>query len=221
MLQAVIFDMDGSLIDSMWIWKAIDTEYLGRFGIALPEDLQESIGGKSFTETAVYFKERFSIPDDIVQIKEEWNRMAWDKYANEVPLKSGAEEFLQLCSQRKLRLGIATSNSRELVDHIVRVHGLERYFECIVTGCEVEKGKPSPDIYLTVAQKLSVKPENCLVFEDIVQGIQAGKAAGMKVCAVDDIHSRAQEMEKRALADYYIEDYKQLTDSFFDEIAVE
>ena len=220
MFKAVIFDMDGSLVDSMWIWKAIDIEYLGRFGIELPEDLQDSIGGKSFTETAVYFKERFQLPDSIEQIKEAWNRMAWDKYEREVPLKKGVEGFLLRCKEQGILLGIATSNSRELVDNIVKVHHLDDYFTCVMTGCEVEKGKPAPDIYLAVANRLGVKPQECLVFEDIVQGIQAGQAAGMKVCAVDDAFSKAQEEEKRRRADYYIEDYTQLTDSLSAEFDV-
>ncbi len=212
MVKAVIFDLDGSLVDSMWIWKAIDIEYLGKFGIELPTDLQDSIGGKSFTETAIYFKERFQISDSLEQIKEDWNRMAYDKYANEVPLKPGVREFLNYCREHQIRLGIATSNSRELVDNIVRTHDLADYFDCVMTGCEVAKGKPAPDIYLAVAKQLEVAPADCLVFEDIVQGIQAGKAAGMQVCAVDDAFSRAQEKEKRNLADYYIHHYNEVMD---------
>ncbi len=212
MVKAVIFDLDGSLVDSMWIWKAIDIEYLGKFGIELPPDLQDSIGGKSFTETAIYFKERFQISDSLEQIKEDWNRMAYDKYANEVPLKPGVREFLNYCREHQIRLGIATSNSRELVDNIVRTHDLADYFDCVMTGCEVAKGKPAPDIYLAVAKQLEVAPADCLVFEDIVQGIQAGKAAGMQVCAVDDAFSRAQEKEKRNLADYYIHHYNEVMD---------
>ena len=217
MMKAVIFDLDGSLVDSMWIWKAIDMEYLGKFGIELPPDLQDSIGGKSFTETAIYFKERFQIPDSLEQIKEDWNRMAYDKYANEVPLKPGVREFLDYCMEHQIRLGIATSNSRELVDNIVRTHELIDYFDCVMTGCEVAKGKPAPDIYLAVAKQLKVAPADCLVFEDIVQGIQAGKAAGMQVCAVDDAFSRAQEKEKRNLADYYIHHYNEVMDILLSE----
>ena len=85
-IKAVIFDLDGSLVDSMWIWRDIDIENLGRFGIELPKELQTEIEGKSFSETADYFKERFDIPDSLEQMKEDWNRMAWDKYMNEVML---------------------------------------------------------------------------------------------------------------------------------------
>lgn len=206
-IDAVIFDLDGSLVDSMWIWRAIDIEYLGKFGIPLPEDLQASIEGMSFSETAAYFKSHFPIPDPIEKIKEDWNRMAWDKYETEVPLKPGIPEFLRHCRKTGIKLGIATSNSRQLVENIAAVHNLREYFSCIMTGCDVARGKPAPDIYLAVAETLGVLPERCLVFEDILPGIQAGKAAGMKVCAVEDAYSANIRKEKEALADYYIEDY--------------
>jgi 16S rRNA pseudouridine516 synthase len=210
MIKAVIFDLDGSLVDSMWIWHAIDIEYLGKFGIPKPENLQADIGGRSFSETAVYFKERFQLPDTLQQIKDDWNRMAWDKYAKEVPLKEGVMDLMAFCKAKGILMGIATSNSRELVDNIVSVHQLEQYISCIMTGCEVEKGKPAPDVYLAVADRLGVKPEECLVFEDIIEGIMAGKAAGMKVCAVYDKHSEQQDEEKRQLADYYTYTFREL-----------
>lgn len=205
--DAVIFDLDGSLVDSMWMWKAIDIEYLDRFGIPLPEGLQSRIEGMSFSETAVYFKETFRIPDSLEKIKSDWNRMAWDKYTNEVPLKPGIPEFLEGCRENGILLGIATSNSRELVENIAEVHSLRDYFSCIMTGCDVARGKPAPDIYLAVAEALQVQPEKCLVFEDIIPGIQAGRNAGMRVCAVEDAYSRQDRESKKLLADYYIENF--------------
>lgn len=209
-IKAVIFDLDGSLVDSMWIWKEIDIEYLGKFGIPLPDNLQTKIEGMSFSETAVYFKERFRIPDSVEQMKEDWNRMAWDKYLHQVPLKDGIPEFLEGCRKRGILLGIATSNSRQLVENIAGVHGLHNFFQCIMTGCEVARGKPSPDIYLAVSDRLKVSPDQCLVFEDILPGIQAGKNAGMRVCAVEDEYSLADRAQKEALADYYITTYRGL-----------
>lgn len=205
--KAAIFDLDGTLVDSMWMWRQIDIEYLGKFGLTLPCDLQSKIEGMSFTETARYMKERFQIPDSIEQMKEDWNHMAWDKYMNEVPLKPGVSEFLKECKIRDIKLGIATSNSRELVETIADVHGLHDYFSCIMTGCDVPNGKPSPDIYLAVADNLNISPKDCIVFEDIIPGIMAGKNAGMQVCAVEDLYSLSSRNEKMELADYYIEDY--------------
>lgn len=206
-IEAVIFDLDGSLVDSMWMWRQIDIEYLGKFGIPLPEDLQSNIEGMSFSETSAYFKEFFNIPDSIEQIKEDWNRMAWDKYMNEVPLKEGIPVFLTECRKRGIKLGIATSNSRELVENIAAVHNLRDYFSCIMTGCDVAHGKPSPDIYQAVAANLQVPPGKCLVFEDIIPGIMAGKNAKMKVCAVEDAYSVPDREAKKKLADYYITDF--------------
>lgn len=206
-IKAVIFDLDGTLVDSMWIWKEIDIEYLGRFGITIPDGLQKEIEGFSFSETAAYFKERFQLPDSLDQIKEDWNRMAKEKYETEVPFKPGVPAFLQFCREQNIKMGIATSNSRELVTAAVKALGAADYFSCIMTACEVNKGKPAPDIYLAVAGALSVPPENCLVFEDIIPGIQAGKNAGMKVCAVEDLYSSHQKEEKKTAADYYIENY--------------
>ena len=206
-IDAVIFDMDGSLVDSMGMWRAIDIEYLGHFGIPLPENLQAEIEGMSFGETALYFKEHFPIPNSVEEIMQTWNRMAWDKYVYEVPLKEGIPEFLRGCKENGIALGIATSNSRELVENVAQVHRLRDYFTSIVTGSEVERGKPAPDIYLKAADELSVSPARCLVFEDIVAGILAGKNAGMRVCAVADAYSEHDADRKRKLADYYIEDY--------------
>ena len=208
--EAVIFDLDGSLVDSMWMWHEIDIEYLGKHNISMPQDLQACIEGMSFVETAVYFKEHFPIPDSLEEIMEEWNRMAWDKYLHEVPLKPGAGFFLKYCRKHQIKLGIATSNSRTLVENVLNAHGIAEYFSCIMTGTDIKKGKPAPDIYLAVARELDVLPEKCLVFEDIVPGIQAGKSAGMEVCAVEDAYSFHDRQAKMELADYYIEDFRGL-----------
>ena len=152
--KAIIFDLDGTLVDSMWIWRSIDIAYLGRFGIALPEDLQSKIEGMSFDETAVYFKETFGIADDVEEMKRTWNEMAADKYSNEVFLKDGVKELLVCCKQQGIRLGIASSNSRELVERILQAHHLEGVFDCVLTGTDSYRGKPAPDIYLAAAERL-------------------------------------------------------------------
>jgi HAD superfamily hydrolase (TIGR01509 family) len=209
-IKAVLFDLDGTLVDSMWMWRDIDIEFLGKHGIALPEDLQEKIEGMSFSETAVYFKKRFQLPLPLQEIKDEWNQMAWLKYANEVPLKEGVVEFLELLKANGIKAGIATSNSRELVDLVIKNLDIKDYFDSIRTSCEVERGKPEPDIYLFVAKDLGVDTEHCLVFEDVVQGIMAGKNAGMKVCAIYDHFSKENTKMKQELADYYIESFQDI-----------
>lgn len=208
--QGILFDLDGTLVDSMWMWRQIDIEYLSRFGIPLPEDLQKEIEGMSFSETACYFKQRFALPDEVETIKQDWNAMTAYKYGHEVFYKAGAEEFLRLCRKKSLKLGVATSNSRELADIAARALSLHDYMDCILTACEVNRGKPAPDVYLEAARRLGVPPDKCLVFEDIPAGIQAGKAAGMQVCAVEDAYSKNIREEKMAMADYYIESFTEL-----------
>jgi HAD superfamily hydrolase (TIGR01509 family) len=209
-IDAVIFDLDGTLVDSMWMWESIDKEYLGRFGLGLPSDLQSKIEGMSFSETALYFKTRFDLPDSLDQIKSDWNQMAWEKYLNEVPVKEGVIDLLEYLKKEGIPAGIATSNSRELVDLIIEKHQMQDYFASIRTSCEVAKGKPSPDIYLLVSKDLGCEPSRCLVFEDVLQGVMAGKNANMKVCAVYDKFSEKDEEEKIKLADYFIHSIREV-----------
>ena len=209
-IKGVIFDLDGTLVDSMWMWKAIDIEYLGKRGLDCPEDLQKKIEGMSFSETAVYFKERFQLPLSLEEIKACWTEMAVGKYRKEVPLKPGAGEFLEYCRQNGIATGIATSNGREIVDAVIEALRLGPYLNEVATACEVAAGKPEPDIYLEVARRLKVDPEACLVFEDIPEGILAGKRAGMTVIAMADRFSEDMEKEKRDLADGFISDYREL-----------
>lgn len=205
--KAVIFDLDGTLVDSMWMWHAIDIEYLGRYGYHCPPMLQREIEGMSFSETAVYFKETFHIPESLDEIKACWIEMSIEKYRKEVPLKKGALRFLQYLKERGVLMGIATSNGREMVDAVLHSLDIASYFQVITTGCEVAAGKPAPDIYLKVAEKLKTAPEDCMVFEDVPAGMTAGHAAGMTVCGVEDNHSAWMRTEKLKLSDFYIEDY--------------
>lgn len=209
-IDAVIFDLDGTLVDSMWMWKQIDIEYLGKYQIELPDNLQTEIEGMSFSETAVYFKERFHLKDTLEEIKAAWNEMAYDKYRHEVPFKEGALDFLRYLRKHKIKTGIATSNSKDLVDAVISRFKVDDLFDSIHTSCEVDKGKPAPDIYNLVASDLHVEPDRCLVFEDVINGIKAGKNASMRVCAVYDEFSKDVDEIKRDLADYYIHDYKQI-----------
>ena len=209
-IDAVIFDMDGSLVDSMWIWKQVDIDYFTSNGLTLPDDLQSKIEGKSFYQTAVYFKETFGFTDSVEEMMDKWNLMAHQKYAEEVSFKTGVVDLLNTCVKRNIKLGIATSNSRYLYDAVAGHLKLDEYFDTVLTGSEVLNGKPAPDVYLSAAQKLKVDPARCLVFEDITKGIEAAHNAGMKVCAVDDLYSLHQREDKKNMADYFIHDYTEL-----------
>ena len=211
--DAVLFDLDGTLVDSMWMWKEIDIEYLGRFGYTCPPDLQKIIEGMSFSETAEYFKSCFRIPDSIDEIKAAWIQMSIEKYRNEVTLKPGALRLLQYLEHTGKKAGIATSNGRDMVDAVLESLQIRPYFQVIATACEVAAGKPAPDIYLEVARRLQAEPSRCMVFEDVPAGILAGKRAGMRVCGVEDAFSTGMREEKIELADFYIDDYNELFDT--------
>ena len=176
--KGAIFDMDGTLMDSMWIWRDIDIEYLGRFGIALPEDLQAKIEGMSFAETAVYFREHFGITDSLEKIQSDWNDMAIDFYRHRIGMKRGARELLTQMKERGMKIGIATSNSVELTEECLAANGVADLFDTVRTSRDTPRGKPFPDIYLSVADEWGIAPEDLIVFEDIPNGAIAGKRAG-------------------------------------------
>ena len=209
-IKAVIFDVDGTLVDSMWIWKQVDIDFLKRRDIELPVDLQKDIEGLSYTSTAEYFKERFNLSETVEEIKEEWREMADDFYNNKIPLKIGVKEPLQIIRNNNLKIGIATSNSRDLVETMVKKHEIEEYFDGIRTSCEVPRSKPFPDVYLQAAKDLGVDPKECLVFEDTIAGATAATAAGMRVIAIYDEISAESRVELEQLAELYIMDFHEI-----------
>ena len=212
--DGVIFDLDGTLIDSMGIWHQIDIDYLGSKGIELPDDLQEKVEGKSFRETAIYFKERFKLPETIEEIMDVWNIMSFDMYTTKVVLKPGVINILEFIKNKGLKTGIATSNSTHLTKAVLKSMKIDNYFNTVVTGNDVKKGKPDPEIYLKAADKLDVPPSKCFVFEDIPSGILAGRNAGMTTCAVEDKYSLDLKHKKMLLADYYTVDFNSFLKEF-------
>lgn len=211
-IKACLFDLDGTLVDSMWMWPDIDREYLARFGISYKADIDKDIAGMSLTDTAKYFKERFGIKDSIEKIKADWEEMSVYKYANEVEAKLGAIEFLKDLKEKNIKIGIGTSNGRAMVNAVMKSLELDKYIDVVVTSCEVKNSKPAPDVYIKLMDILKVKASNCLVFEDIPAGIKAGKSAGAITFAMKDEFSKKQDREKRELADYFIEDFREVYD---------
>ena len=212
--DAVIFDLDGTLIDSMWVWAKIDETFLSELGLEVPKDMDKILEGKSFTETATYFKERFKLEMSVDAIKQRWNEMAWEFYTQKVPLKEGAKDFLIWLKERNIKMGIATSNSIQLVEAVLEALNIREYFSQIRTSCEVGRGKPFPDIYLKVAEDLSVEPSKCLIFEDIPNGLRAGKAAGMSAWGIFDNQTEEMEREMKEIADHFVMDYYEVMRSF-------
>ena len=215
--KAVIFDLDGSLVDSMWVWAQVDRIFMEKYNLIPPEDYHKAIEGMSYTETAKYFIDTFpTLGLTVEEIKNEWTEMTRDMYKYEVCLKEGAFEFLETMRRDGIELGIASSNSRELIETVLKSLRILSYFKAIRTSCEVAAGKPAPDVYLKVADDIGVRPQNCLVFEDVPKGIEAGKKAGMTVCAVDDEYSRHLDGEKKLLADYFIHDYSDIKNNTYE-----
>jgi len=209
--QAIIFDMDGTLIDSMYLWREVDKEFLQKRGFSVPVDLFHHLPqGNSFIQTAQYFKDRFGLADSPESIMQEWNDMVSWHYENEVKLKPGAKEVLEKLYQKKVPLGLGTSNSYDLAKKVLTRNGVWDYFSAVVTGDMELLGKPYPDIYLECAKQLKIPPEYCLVIEDTLPGIQAAKAAGMKAIAIYDKDSLEFHPQMQVLADAFVHNFKEL-----------
>ncbi|GFP73975.1 HAD family hydrolase [Clostridium fungisolvens] len=206
-IKAAIFDLDGTLIDSMWIWEKIDTDYLINKGYAKPENLKDEIGHLSFEQTAIYFKNKFNIQDTVEEIMNDWHSMAVAHYTTDVKLKPGAKDFLIKLKSMNIKIGLATSNSHELLKAALEANEIYELFDSITTTDEVTRGKNFPDVYLLSSEKLGVKPDECVVFEDILPAVQGAKAAGMKVIAVYDESSENDKEKVISLANSYIESY--------------
>jgi len=214
--QAVIFDMDGTLIDSMQVWRNVDQVFLQSRLLEVPTDLFDHLpAGNSFIQTAQYFKDRFGLPDSPESIMQEWTEMVGNLYATTIELKPGARELLKRLQENKIKIGLGTSNSLELAKKVLLRNSVWHLFQCAVTGDINLRGKPYPDIYRLAAERLQEKPENCLVIEDTLTGVQAGKAAGMTVFAVYDEDSREHHSHIQKLADGFYLDFESLSDDLF------
>lgn len=217
-IEAVLFDLDGTLVDSMWMWEQIDLEFLSARKIDMPKNLKYEIEGISFAQTADYFIERFDLTESREELMKLWNGMAYEKYCKEVPLKPGAKRFLDYLKSQGIKIGIGTSNSYDLTRACLKAHGILEDIDYILTSDEVPRGKPEPDIYLMGAEHFGVEPVHCMVFEDIPNGMIAAIQAGMKVCGVADEFSKEQTKRKKELSDYYITSYDQIFDGSYEDL---
>ncbi|MDD4310074.1 MAG: HAD family phosphatase [Candidatus Cloacimonetes bacterium] len=214
--KAIIFDLDGTLIDSMQLWRSVDAEFLNSRGITVPADLFAHLPhGNSFVQTAQYFKDRFALPDSVQSIMQEWTDMVCHHYETSIQLKPGVKGLITELVCLEIQIGLGTSNSLELAQKSLIYNGIWDYFKCAVTGDLHLKGKPFPDIYLLAAERLGVSPIECLVIEDTLTGVQAGKAAGMSVFAIYDEDSREHHNRIQELADGFYMDYASLQAALF------
>ena len=209
-MKAAIFDLDGTLIDSMWVWEQIDKDYLESIGHPVPPNLKDDITHLSLSQTAVYFKKRFNIKDSIDSIISTWSNMAYYQYANNIHLKKGAFEFLSHLKASNIKIGLATSNSIDLLTAVLKNNKIYDFFDTITVSDEVKVGKDNPDIYLLSAKKLGVSPSECIVFEDIPAAVSGAKKANMKVVAICDEYEKDSHPLLKEMADRYIYNYFEL-----------
>ena len=213
MIKAVIFDLDGTLIDSMGVWLDVDKEFLQRRDIVVPPNLFDEIeGGNSFSETADFFKKRFNLSDSIEEIMQEWTDMVFHHYRDMVKLKSGALELLNYLKKNSISMAVGTSNSDYLAETVLKSNNILSYFKLVITGKDHIKGKPFPDIFLEAAKRMDKLPNECIVIEDTYAGVMAAKNANIKVCGIYDKHSEREISKIKATADWYVTDFYQLYD---------
>ena len=184
---AVIFDLDGVLADSepVW-WNEIDATLLAEHGVTYRGEYHRDVLGVSYSIAVEFYRKAFGIAAPADEMMRRRAEIAKEFFAHRIPIFPATKPVLTELRQLNLRLGIATSSLSESARPFLVRHELTAFFDAIVTGDELERGKPHPDIYLRAAERLSVAPESCLVVEDALSGIKAGKAAGMRVAAIPD-----------------------------------
>lgn len=209
-IKGVIFDLDGTLVDSMGVWTNVDIQYLQKRGFEVPADLTKQIQGLTFEDCARYFKKRFGLAESIYEIMDEWNRMAYDEYVYNVKLKPGVEEYLSYLKKNNIKIGLATSNIPELLYATLKNNDILHYFDSISTVSEVSRNKNFPDIFLLAAKKMELQPVECVVFEDILPAILSAKSVGMKTVGVYDKHSEHDLDQIKKHADIFIYSFESL-----------
>ena len=213
-MKAAIFDFDGTLVDSMYVWKKVDVDFLTKRGIPVTDEYTDKMRSMFFETAAAYTKKVYDLPDSTDEIMQEWLDMAHYEYANNVRFKDGAAQYLKLLKNKGYLLGMATSNNPYLLLPCLENNGLDGIFDCICYTSEVGLNKSNPAIYLYTAEKLGVRPENCIVYEDIIEGLESAKSAGMYTVAVYDISNEKYLDRIRNTADKFVKSYNQLLDEY-------
>jgi HAD superfamily hydrolase (TIGR01509 family) len=185
-LRAVIFDLDGVLADSEPWWNQIDAQLLRQYGVDYQGEYHRQVLGVSYLLAVEFYKKAFDISAPTEEMIRRRGEIATDFFANRVGLFPSAKAILEELLQMNLRLAVATSSVSASARPFLDRHGLTKFFDVIITGDEIERGKPEPDIYQRTAEKLDLVSNECLVVEDSLSGIAAAKAAKMRVVAIPD-----------------------------------
>jgi HAD superfamily hydrolase (TIGR01509 family) len=209
MLKAVIFDLDGVLADSEPWWNQIDTKLLAGYGVEYHDEYHREVLGVSYRIAIEFYKKAFNLNAPTEEMMKRRGEIATEFFAEKIGLLPGAKEILEELRQLKLRLAVATSSVGSSARPFLDRHQLTKLFDVIITGDDVERGKPAPDIYLRAAEKLKMSVSECLAIEDALSGIAAAKAAEMRVAAIPDGRF-VNVQEYQGKADYLLRDLSEL-----------
>lgn len=207
--RAVIFDLDGVLADSELWWNQIDANLLAEYGVSDHGQYHRNVLGVSYRLAIEFYKKAFGISVPTDKMMRRRGEIATDFFATQIGLFPSTREVLQELQRMNLRLAVATSSVKASAGPFLERHDLTAIFDVIVTGEDVEHGKPAPDIYLLTAEQLGVPAAACLVIEDSLSGVASGKAAKMRVAAIPDTRF-VDPGEYRKQADYVVKSLKEI-----------
>lgn len=206
MITGAIFDVDGTLLDSMSVWDTIGEDYLRSIGYIPRENLNETFQAMSLHQAARYYQTEYGVTLSISEIMDGVNRLLADFYRGEAQLKPGAGEFVRELSRRGVKLCIATATDRPLVEAALARCGVLGYFEDILTCTNLGRGKDEPLIYREALNRVGGERRPAVVFEDALYAARTAKEDGFPVAAVYDSHEKRQD-ELKTLADIYLTDF--------------
>ena len=206
MIKGAIFDLDGTLLDSMFIWDTIGEEYLRSLGKEPHEDLKETFMTLTLEEAAEYYREHYGVSLSVKEIVDGVNAMVEQTYRTKVTLKPGISEYLAWLKENGVRMCVATVTDRYLVEETLERLGVRHYFSEIFTCAEVGFGKDKPIIYQKALEHLETEKRDTYVFEDMLFALNTAKTDGFPTVGVYDRHEVHQN-ELKGLADYYIFDF--------------
>jgi HAD superfamily hydrolase (TIGR01509 family) len=208
-LKGAIFDLDGTLLDSMHVWFDIGPAYLKSIGIEPEADIRERLRTMTLEEAAAFFRVHYGLKRSVQEIVDDINRLIEHEYFENVPLKPGVKEALSDMREKGVKMCIATATDRYLVEAALRRLKIAPYFQRIFTCSEIGKGKTEPDIFLCAQAELGTKREETWVFEDSVYAVRAAKSAGFPVAGVYDSYVEAREEDIEKLCDAYLRSWKE------------
>lgn len=208
--KGAIFDLDGTLLDSLYVWEQIDIRFLKKRGITATKDYTQAVTPLGFHKAAEYTITRYGLSESPEEVIREWNVMAQQAYASEITLKPNAQKYLLHLKNRGVKLAVATALHQESIESVLKNNGIYDMFESFTMLQEVSRGKGFPDIYLLAADKLKLHPEDCVVFEDILTAVKGAKSGGFLVCGVYDPYAEHEWAQIEALADYTVRDFAEL-----------